>query len=210
MLLEAKLSVCEQLVRETGERHHLTVLGFKSLLPATPGGEAPTPELVTGVWRTGFNPLVHEGDAQGEYLYEERLHYLADGRVCGLQQIFDPALGATDEARTFVLHPFSGTWTVSGRSIVEDYTGGRAPKQLGKATQRKRAVSSLLARAASHTNVERRSLRLGSEWPGYYELVPPKKAAALRELQEGMESMAGELPAYCFDVALPGKEKAAK
>lgn len=207
MLLEAKLSVCEKLVREAGEQHHLTLLGFKSYLPSVKESARPTAEQIAGVWRSGFNPLAAERRPKGSILYEERIHYFTDGRVCGTQQYFDQVAGGMQKERTFLTVPFSGTWKMSGATLIEDYSKGTPPRELGKQVSRKRSITALQELSAES---ERRSIRFQTTWPSYFERVPAKKAASLREVNAGVETVSGELPADCFGEGLPSREKAEK
>ena len=208
MLLEAKLSVCEKLVRETGEYHGLELLGFKSLLPPRKGA-SPKEEDIIGVWRSGLNPAIHEAPKQPIPVYEERIHYLEDGRVCGIQQAFDPT--PADSSSPLSSSTFAGTWKLSGSSLVEDYSKGRPPAQLRQGqTRRVRKVVSLSQLGGARSGEVSRGLRFEGAWPNYFETVPRSKVVAFRSANEDTRMLNNDLPSYCFDIGPIAKERAAK
>lgn len=155
----------------------LASLAVASAARGAPPAEGQTARIV-GVYRSEKNPALREKGLPGRFsIVEERIHFGADGTVCGVDAVLDRSGG---------MYPFHGRYTVRNGRLTEDYSAGTPPLSLGERKSRDRAMS-----FANGT------LKLGPRFPGHYERVDAATAGTFRFVDQRNIPIEG-LPPECF------------
>jgi hypothetical protein len=184
---EFRVKRCETTWEAKTKALELEVIGLRGLLPPPKKPTPPAgPDALVGVWRTGMNPQLMQGEAVVvSSLFEERIHFMSDGRVCGVDVMMAPSGG---------YHPFQGTWRFEKGMLIEEYTSETAPASLhGKETMRKRKVLHLGERSQGE-------LLLAGNFPNRYEGVPREQTSDFRSIGNGRSIPITGVMDGCFEL----------